>query len=363
MTNSPMICLEIGDPLPAATLIDPAGGRFPVRGTALAGSPMIILASPGLNPQFAEALRQFHGLKARLDESGIRFLPVSGATPSANAEFAASQGFGVSPFSDIDGTMLSAIGMPAATDPNEVASMACLIVDCELRLLARLPIGHPAAYADAGLRICQDFISSLPHGTVEQQAPVLLVPRVLSPEICRSLIEQWALGNKQTDVATAPYGLDPTSPTDPAASRPIVKRRSDWLIPDGPLNVELRDIFRRRVVLALRKAFDFQPEAYETLRVGCYDAERGGYFRRHRDNVGPPEIRRRRFAMSLNLNDDYEGGEVRFPEYGAQRYRPPMGAALLFSCGLLHEALEIRRGQRFVLLTFFFGKEPAPPSS
>ena len=95
------------------------------------------------------------------------------------------------------------------------------------------------------------------------------------------------------------------------------------------------------------------------MRIGCYDATRGGYFRRHRDNVGPPEIRRRRFAMSLNLNDAYEGGEVHFPEYGPQLYRPAMGAALLFSCSVLHEAMEIRSGQRFVLLTFFFGAAPA----
>ena len=40
--------------------------------------------------------------------------------------------------------------------------------------------------------------------------------------------------------------------------------------------------------------------------------------------------------MSVNLNDDYEGGAVRFPEFGGGLYRPPAGGALVFSCSLLH---------------------------
>ena len=62
----------------------------------------------------------------------------------------------------------------------------------------------------------------------------------------------------------------------------------------------------------------------------------------------------RRFAMSLNLNsEEFSGGELRFPEYGPQRYKPDTGAAIVFSCSILHEALEVTEGKRFVLLAFF----------
>jgi len=62
----------------------------------------------------------------------------------------------------------------------------------------------------------------------------------------------------------------------------------------------------------------------------------------------------RRFAMSLNLNsEEFSGGELRFPEYGPQRYKPDTGAAIVFSCSILHEALEVTEGRRFVLLAFF----------
>ena len=60
----------------------------------------------------------------------------------------------------------------------------------------------------------------------------------------------------------------------------------------------------------------------------------------------------RRFAVSVNLNEDYEGGEISFPEYGPRRYRPAAGAALVFSCSLLHGVSPVTRGRRYVFLPF-----------
>ena len=65
--------------------------------------------------------------------------------------------------------------------------------------------------------------------------------------------------------------------------------------------------------------------------------------------------------MSLLLNDagEYEGGELRFLEYGPELYRPGAGEAIVFSCSLLHEVLRVRTGRRFVLLSFMFGDDEA----
>ncbi|MGH9334082.1 MAG: 2OG-Fe(II) oxygenase, partial [Vicinamibacteria bacterium] len=73
------------------------------------------------------------------------------------------------------------------------------------------------------------------------------------------------------------------------------------------------------------------------------------------DNLSPATAHRR-FALSLNLNEAYEGGELSFPEYGPIRYRPAAGEALLFSCSLLHEVSEVTSGERFALLSFLFGE-------
>jgi predicted 2-oxoglutarate/Fe(II)-dependent dioxygenase YbiX len=62
--------------------------------------------------------------------------------------------------------------------------------------------------------------------------------------------------------------------------------------------------------------------------------------------------------MSINLNSDrFEGGEIRFPEFGDQRYKPESGHALVFSSSLLHEAMHVTAGRRFVLLAFLFGED------
>ena len=58
--------------------------------------------------------------------------------------------------------------------------------------------------------------------------------------------------------------------------------------------------------------------------------------------------------MSLNLNDDYEGGLLRFPEFPGPVYRPAAGDAVVFSCTLLHEATPVTAGRRFGLFGFFW---------
>ena len=88
--------------------------------------------------------------------------------------------------------------------------------------------------------------------------------------------------------------------------------------------------------------------------VGCYDTRIGrSVSGRHGDNMTRMTANRQ-FAVSLNLNsgDEYDGGEVRFPEFGRQLYRPVAGGALVFSCSLLHEVVPVTRGRRLGLFTF-----------
>lgn len=41
------------------------------------------------------------------------------------------------------------------------------------------------------------------------------------------------------------------------------------------------------------------------------------------------------FLLSVNLNDDYDGGEISFQQYGRQPFRPPLGMAMAFSISLI----------------------------
>jgi peroxiredoxin len=356
--------LEIGDPVPSIVLPTQSGTRLSLHHPAVAGNPIVLLATRRLDAVAEAQLDILAAQHPRFAALGARLLAITGEGPAETARAAAAHGLRFPVLSDEPGHFLTVLGVP----PAGAVSCRLLIVDHGLRVVGRLPCNGGDADTQAALGLCERLAQqrNAPAPVVTQQAPVLLVPQVFGPDLCRRLIDLWAEAEKQEDVASGYYATAGGQGAHPSTRRPTLKRRSDWLIPNGPVHDEITDLLSRRVAPELRKAFDFHAENFEQLRIGCYDATRGGYFRRHRDNVGPPEIRRRRFAMSLNLNDAYEGGEVHFPEYGPQLYRPPMGAALLFSCSVLHEAMEVRSGQRFVLLTFFFGAAPgpsAPPAS
>jgi predicted 2-oxoglutarate/Fe(II)-dependent dioxygenase YbiX len=131
-----------------------------------------------------------------------------------------------------------------------------------------------------------------------------------------------------------------------------VKKRRDHLLSDAAVRKPLMAMVARRLGPEVNKAFCFGSFRFDRVLIACYDSDRGDHFRPHRDNTTPATAGRR-FALTLNLNsDEYDGGELMFPEYGDYRYKPATGAAVVFACSLLHEALPVTRGQRFALLSF-----------
>ena len=110
----------------------------------------------------------------------------------------------------------------------------------------------------------------------------------------------------------------------------------------------------RRLVPQIKRAFQFDATRMERYLISAYDADTGGYFRPHRDNTTLGTAHRR-FAVSINLNaEDFEGGDLRFPEFGQRTYRPPTGGAVVFSCSLLHEATPVTNGTRYCILPFLY---------
>ncbi|NEO96496.1 MAG: 2OG-Fe(II) oxygenase [Moorea sp. SIO3G5] len=119
----------------------------------------------------------------------------------------------------------------------------------------------------------------------------------------------------------------------------------------------LKYFIRKRVCPEIKKAFNFEVTRFEGFTILNYDAETGGYFRPHRDNAKEGTAYRR-FAMTINLNvGEYEGGCLRFPEYGSELYESETGSAMIFSASLLHEVTDLIKGKRFALLSFFYGEE------
>lgn len=181
-----------------------------------------------------------------------------------------------------------------------------------------------------------------------RQAPVLLIPRVLDTNTCRLLIDHLeADGGEEGNTVRVIDGDVVRAPNFDA------KRRRDLSVTDPEVITLLQGIVGRRVLQEMYRAFQVKMTYVEEFKLGCYEAKNSGFFRAHRDNT-TPATRHRQFAMTLNLNsDDFEGGELRFPEYGSGLYKPETGEAIVFSCTLMHEVMPVRAGRRYTLLSFF----------
>jgi predicted 2-oxoglutarate/Fe(II)-dependent dioxygenase YbiX len=184
---------------------------------------------------------------------------------------------------------------------------------------------------------------------------VLTVPYLFEPAFCRRLIDYYnKVGGEESGfMQSLPDGRT-VGALDHAH-----KRRKDATIEDDELRLAMKARIERRLVPEIKKAFQFNATRIERYIVACYDAGEGGYFRAHRDNTTKGTAHRR-FAVTINLNaDEFEGGELRFPEYDRHSYRAPTGGAVVFSCSLLHEALPVTKGTRYCTLPFLYDEEGA----
>jgi predicted 2-oxoglutarate/Fe(II)-dependent dioxygenase YbiX len=244
-------------------------------------------------------------------------------------------------FRDPEGLVHGAYGVPPDGDPMIV------VLDPNVRVAVTRPATDDAAVADVAVAV-----AAAAHAddgvTVQGGAPVLFVPDTLDAALCAGLIDRWEQsGNVETGVE-ATIGDGRAEQTDA-----VRKRRRDHIVQDPQLLRTLTSHIGRRVMPEIRKAFVSSANRFEGFKIGCYDATDAGFFTRHRDNLSQATAHRR-FGLTINLNDNYDGGELRFPEYGPDRYRPAAGEALVFSGSHLHEVLPVTRGRRFVLLSFLF---------
>jgi predicted 2-oxoglutarate/Fe(II)-dependent dioxygenase YbiX len=191
------------------------------------------------------------------------------------------------------------------------------------------------------------------YGGLEMHAPVIIVPDVLEPALCAQLIACYdTAGGKPSGFMREVNGMTV------AMHDPGHKRRSDHTIEDEALRRLLQQRVQQKVLPVIQKVHCFEATRMERYLVGCYDAESAGHFAPHRDN-STRGTAHRRFALSVNLNDDFEGGELGFPEYGPRSYKVPAGCAIVFAGALLHTVSPVRRGRRYAFLPFLYDEEAA----
>ena len=255
---------------------------------------------------------------------------------------------GIRWFLDYDGAVSRRYG--AIEGESNVAQYRphWLVLDTTLRVVARFGIdaGHDAIDALEALIATPDDLPG---------APVLVVPRVLEPEMCRRLIALYEEnGGEDSGFMREENGIT-VGRIDHNH-----KRRSDYHVEDGALREQLRARLRRFLIPQIQRAYQWEATRIERWLVACYDGDNGGgHFRAHRDNTTKGTAHRK-FACTINLNaGDYDGGDLAFPEFGARTYRAPTGGAVIFSCSLLHEARPVTRGKRYAFLPFLYDEAGA----
>ena len=178
-------------------------------------------------------------------------------------------------------------------------------------------------------------------------APVMILPRVFEADFCTQLMRLWGKGDHKDSGVSSRYGN---------VNVAQLKQTEDYTIVEPMMLKAVSDRLAYRIGPELAKVFAFDRQfTFDAHVILSYSAEGRHFFGAHRDN-GAPTTADRAFAASVNLNDDFEGGELIFPEYAGVRVSPPAGGAAVFSCSLLHQVLPVTRGRRFVLTTFFRAK-------
>jgi hypothetical protein len=205
-----------------------------------------------------------------------------------------------------------------------------VVVDPTLRIMKIIPFAQDGSDARTLVAYLRSLSPPERFAGFEVQAPVLVLPNVFEPEFCEKLIGLYKTeGNAETGFMHDIGGrtvrkLDPDH-----------KRRRDHIIEDHGVIRHIHGRFARSVAPQLLKAYQYNATRMERYLVGCYRVEDGGHFAPHRDNTTKGTAHRR-FAVSVNLNADFDGGEVSFPEYGPRGFKPAPGGAVVFSCSLLH---------------------------
>ncbi len=223
-----------------------------------------------------------------------------------------------------------------------------VLLDMALRVIAVIPFADDRSDIARILDLTERCTTPDAVAEGSAPAPVLYLPRVLEPEFCAEMLEYC----REHGTIASGFMVEREGRTvlQTDANR---KRRTDCQINDEKLKERLRMAIIRRIVPEIAKAYQFPVTRIERYIIGRYDAQDRGYFNPHRDNTTRGTMHRK-FAVTLALNDDYEGGALRFPEFGHRQYKPAAGAAVVFSCSLLHTVDPVTAGVRHVFVPFLY---------
>jgi hypothetical protein len=275
---------------------------------------VLVLAANTARQEQWDEIKGYADIALALDSAGVDLFIVTNDGVESMAMVSKAIPAPAVWLADIKGVVNLALRTGGKLDKSGLIS---LFLDSNQRVIAIK--GAEPGHAPWALGVLRGLSGEAPLalGTV---APVLILPRVLDEEACRRLLSQEGLS-----ITPAPIA--------------------------NPAEVEaLSRLLLRRIGPEVDRVFSFDDFRFESLALRQEDAAAGSSaLDRRRDN-SDPETAGRSFALILDLDAGaYEGGGLRFPEYGPHLYRPAAGAALVHAGAMLRELLPVTSGRRSLL--------------
>jgi peroxiredoxin len=335
--HSPIFALEGGD-----------GSLVYSHGDPLAGRPLLLVLCRAPSAASGAFLRSIANMYAQLAGCEVHVLAATAADRAELESFKDSLRLPFELLLDGSAEVLNIFTGPAVGPDDRIV----VLIDQNRRIVSLRQAGPEAiqpVLAEIEVLVATPRVLKL-----DSHPPVLVLPRVLNTEDCELLVDMWHRPVRlwRSDGLTNSGYANETG--DFKVRIDSYGRTDQYVVRDPEVQSHIDRRVSRRVLPEIAKSFNVGPAYREDYRIACYDsAERGG-LPRHRDNPGQT-TRHRLFTISINLNaGEYEGGALRFREYGDQLYEVERGTAIVWSCSLLHEVTEVTRGRRFMLGTHIF---------
>ncbi|MEE3007464.1 MAG: 2OG-Fe(II) oxygenase [Pseudomonadota bacterium] len=365
--------LEVGDICPDWNFIGPLNKRINISMPPIAGRFSILIIYHSQNSVLESVFLKISDKRSLLDSLSVRLFSVTTANHKKTSNLLPGLGaapnlktIGLGPISGAQkaGAMTLIDDRGLVLDQVGVSKSSCTLVILEpnQHILSIQEIEQSSddefveALINASVNMIENYKNDLEENSPTAHPPVLFVPNVLNQQDCRHLINifetrgrdfvepgHMQLGDRQTDCKMR----------IPDQGRQ--DRVDHWVVETETQNF-ISNRLQKRLFPEIKRAFNYEITRHERYRIARYEGLRGGEKVGHRDN-NEASVAHRRFAVTINLNSEcYEGAELKFPEFSPNLYKPKTGSAIVFSCSLLHEVVEMRSGSRFALLGFLFGE-------
>lgn len=346
--------LEAGDRIPHFSLKTQDGGVFNSLSDEVAGLPVLLVFECAQAQSGAGFEVNLASLRDTVGPELSRRCVVRAVTRRSEGENRDLQerlGLAFDLLSDPPGSVYRACGLEP-TPPG--CDAVAFVLDPQFRMIGSTG-GRGAAYIEEALRYLTRLLEEQKPKSLQCHAPVIVIKNALTPQDCARLIRVWHQPVPIWDTDGLLCDGHEAEQGDFKVQGASPYKVLQFVIRNRRIQQYLDAKLIRRIKPEVEKAFQTGFSKREDYRIAAYDAARGDSLAAHRDNP-TAKTKHRRFTVSVTLNaEEFEGGALRFREYGNQDYLVETGSAIIWSCALLHEVLPVTSGRRFILGTHFFG--------